>query len=120
MSRRVRSVAALLALFAFVFANFATAAYACPQLLKMAPATAGAVHDGDCDHGANPDPNLCQRHCDDGKVSLETQKTFNPPVMAATFVRAVEIPILRSNARAPKFARVGTGPPPTRFTVLRI
>ena len=117
MKRRIHPIAALIAIFALVFAQLATAAYACPQLAKAASVER---HAPDCDHGANPDPNLCQRHCDDGKVSVETPKTFNPPVMATAFVLPIVVLAIDTSLRAEKRTRIATGPPPTRFTVLRI
>src|SRR5258706_6935999 len=116
MSRRFRASAASFAMLALLFAQLATAAYACPQLLEKA----AVAHAPDCDHGANPDPNLCQRHCDDGKFSLDTPKSFDTPDMAIAFVRPLAVSAIVNVPRATRCARVATGPPPTRFTVLRI
>jgi len=117
MIRRTRHFAAWFALLAFVFAQLATAAYACPQM--MGPQAAAAM--SDCDHGANPSPNLCESHCDHGKISVDPAKPLNPPpAIAATIVRPLAIAMPLDVLRAPRCASVATGPPPTRFTVLRI
>jgi hypothetical protein len=116
MKRRFRSPTTWLAIFALLFAQMATAAYACPQLMEKA----AVAHAPDCDHGANPDPNLCQRHCDDGKFSLETPKSFDTPDMAVAFARPLVVAAIVISPRAARCARIATGPPPTRSPVLRI
>jgi len=116
MRRRFRPVAAWIALLALVFAQLATAAYACPQLAEPA-AVANAP---DC-HDPSPAPNLCERHCDYGKASFEKPKPVASPAIAPIFVRAIAIVAMPAgNLRADPHARIATGPPPTRFTVLRI
>jgi hypothetical protein len=107
MSRRLRMLAALFATFAFVFAQSATAAYAC----------AGPVDMG-------PDGGLCEKHCATGTVSLDVAQP-SLPAMAA--VAAVP---LRVVSMQPRTARIqdrtaplcvaGPAPPLIRFTVLRI
>jgi hypothetical protein len=116
MNRRIRPLAAWIALFALLFAQLATAAYACPQLVERPAATSSP----DCDHDRDVTPNLCERHCADGKVSLDTPKPMAMPDMAATFVRPVLFVAIADAPRAQPRARIATGPPPTRFTVLRI
>jgi hypothetical protein len=115
MRRRFRSFAAWLALLALVFAQLATAAYACPQLREPErTASAPACHD------PSPAPNLCERHCDYGKASFEKQKPVTAPAIAPMIVRVIAIAAMPDAPRADPHARIATGPPPTRFTVLRI
>jgi hypothetical protein len=112
MSRRIRPFAAAFALVAFVFAQLATAAYACPQVAAPAMSAMAA----DCDHGSNPEPNLC----DDGKVSVDTVKSLSSPAAAPAYARPI-LPAAREGvARAARCAPLVTGPPASRFTVLRI
>ena len=116
MKRRTRHFAALFALLAFTFAQLATAAYACPKMMQ--PQAAAAMTD--CHHGSNPSPNLCENHCDHGKISVDPLKPLNPPAIVAVIVRPLAVVIPLDVPRAPRCARIATGPPPTRFTVLRI
>lgn len=116
MTRRFRASAAVVAVLALLFAQLATAAYACPQLSN----SEAVAQMQDCDHGAASDPSLCERHCNDGKASVETPKTFSAPDMAATFVRPLLTVVIETIPRAARCAPIATGPPPTRFTVLRI
>lgn len=113
MTRRTRTFAAWLALLALVFAQLATAAYACPQLIEA------AAQETDCGDGV-VNANLCERHCDYGNASLDTSKTSAAPDLAAAFVRPLPLPAPSALPRAHANASVATGPPPTRFTVLRI
>jgi hypothetical protein len=114
MRRRFAPIA-WIALLAFVFAQLATAAYACPQLVQ--PTT--TAHAPDC-HDQTSDPNLCERHCDYGKASFEKPKPVAAPAIAPMFVRAIAIVVTPDLPRADPRARIATGPPPTRFTVFRI
>jgi hypothetical protein len=116
MKRLIRPFAAWITLVALVFAQLATAAYACPQLAER-PAVANA---SDCDHGSDANPNLCERHCADGKVSVDTAKPAPAPVIAATFARPIVFIAVDDAPRVHPRSRIATGPPPTRFTVLRI
>jgi len=124
MRRRTRIFATVLALAAMLFAPFAMALHACAAAGDMAaPMAAPAPAD---DAGAPPiDMALCERHCQDGKVSF--QSAGNPPAALAVPV----VPALRVDALQPvslpapafgsPFAVVaGPGPPLARFTVLRI
>jgi hypothetical protein len=115
MKRRIRTFTAWLALAALVFAQLATAAYACPQLTE--PTVVASAPD--C-HGHTPAPNLCERHCDYGKASFEKPKPIATPDVVPVFVRVTEIALRFEPPRADPHARIATGPPPTRFTVLRI
>jgi hypothetical protein len=107
MSRRFRMLAAVLATFAFVFAQAATAAYACAGPVDMG-------HDG----------GLCEKHCATGTVSLDVAK---PSLPAMATVVAVPIRVafvapapLRISTRATDLSVAGPEPPLIRFTVLRI
>ena len=108
-------MAAWIAVLAFVFAQLATAAYACPQLVEQTV----TAHAPDC-HDPSPAPNLCERHCDYGKASFENPKPIAAPVIAPMIVRVVAIVFTAETPRADPHARIATGPPPTRFTVFRI
>jgi len=114
MRRRFRPIA-WIALVALVFAQLATAAYACPQL--AAPTV--KAHAPDC-HDPSPSPNLCERHCDYGKASFENPKPIAAPVIASMIVRTIAIAVTADAPRSEPRARLATGPPPTRFTVFRI
>jgi hypothetical protein len=114
--RRIRPLAAWLALVALVFAQLATAAYACPQMSDRPM----AMQAGDCDRDMSTSPNLCERHCDYGNASVDNPKPAPAFAIASAFVRAVVAAVLPMQPRAETRARISTGPPPTRFTVLRI
>jgi len=114
MRRRSRIFAAWIAFAALLFAQLAIAAYACERFTPV-PA---AVVMPDCDMPMNA--NLCDRHCDYGSTSLDSQKAKAAPDMAAVSVRIALPPPFASSVRAALPERVATGPPPTRFTVLRI
>jgi len=115
MKRPFRRILAFVGLFAMLFSQLVTAAYACPQLVE-----APVAQSTDCDHDRVANPNLCQRHCDEGNVSLDSPK---PPVsldMAPAFDRPILAMPALETLRAVRWSRVATGPPVTRFTVLRI
>jgi len=117
MRRGIRPFFAWLAILALLFTQIATAAYACPLLSPQVK----AMTTSDCDHESNTDPNLCQRHCDDGKVSVDTAKPLAAPDMAVSFfIRPIAVVASRDVPRAQRTTGTATGPPPTRFTVLRI
>ena len=116
MRRRTRIVAAWFAFVALLFAQLATAAYACPQMVE-APVVAMAA---DCEHAMAPTPNLCERHCDYGNVSVDTSKNL-PPAVASASPSALVVTLPKDAApRAATHRGQATGPPLTRFTVLRI
>ena len=118
MTRRNRTFAAWIALIALVFAQLATAAYACPQL---APPPAAEVAMTDCDHDMAGAPNLCERHCDYGKASVDKVKNFPAQPMAGNSVRPLVFAASPEQPpRAGTHPHGATGPPLTRFTVLRI
>ncbi|HSN20213.1 MAG TPA: hypothetical protein VLS49_06030 [Usitatibacter sp.] len=128
MNRRTRTVAALVALAAMLFAPLAMAAHAC-RAADMVAATVAMAHAGHAamagEEAPPMDMTLCERHCNDGKVSF--QPVGNPPEAAAVpVVPALRIDALQPVAlRAPAFdspyaAAAGPAPPLIGYTVLRI
>lgn len=114
--RRNRPFAAWLAILALLFAQLATAAYACPQMVEVPVAQSS-----DCDHESTPRPNLCERHCDYGNASHDTGKAPSAPAAITSQVRPFVLPVARElDARGSALEATATGPPPTRYTVLRI
>jgi hypothetical protein len=115
MRRRSRTLAAWIALVALLFSQLAVAAYACPRF--TAPEAAASMPD--CDEPMNA--NLCETHCDYGSTSLDSKSKVPAADVAPVSVR-VELSVALPPPRlcAPSPVGVATGPPPTRFTVLRI
>jgi len=116
MNRRLRSFAALLALAAMLFAPFAVAMHACPM---DDMAMQDAAHSTDAPVSAG----LCERHCTDGKVAVETVKP--PPAYPLALVPALRIaPQPERDPHAAPWRKDGfladPSPPFARFTVLRI
>ena len=117
MSRKTRFLSSWLAAFALAFAQLATAAYSCPKAAEpavMEPAS-------DCPDAATP--NLCQSHCTYGAASLDNSKPQVPvPALAAVSLTIVPVAIAVPSGAPWPASRVpiATGPPLTRFTVLRI
>jgi len=116
MNRRLRLGAAVAAIAAMLLAPLAMAMHACPM---GDMAMQDASHSGDAPASAG----LCERHCEDGKASVETVK---PPPAAPPFaipvLRAVPFPardIASSPWRKDGFL-ADPSPPFVRFTVLRI
>ena len=115
MRRSSRTLAAWFALVALLFAQLAVAAYACPRL----PAPEAVASMPDCDEQMNA--NLCESHCDYGSASLDSTKAkVAPPALTGVSMRIAVVVSPTSTARPVPPARVATGPPVTRFTVLRI
>ena len=104
MSRRVRFVAALLAITALLFSPMVLALHACPG-------------DGDMD-------GTCANHCADGKVSLDLAKPPTPLAASTTAILRVAawvVVALRAPAPDSPFSiAAGPAPPLIRYTVLRI
>ncbi len=117
MKRRFRLFSACIAIFALAFAQLATVAYACPQQVETASA---AQQPGECEHLANP--NLCERHCDYGNASFDNGKAqLVPPGLAIASLKVVAVVPTESAIQwVARLERPATGPPLTRFTVLRI
>jgi hypothetical protein len=128
MNRRTRTIAALLALAAMLFAPLAMALHACRAGDVQAPVQ--ALHEGlhDAADEANQAPMdmaLCERHCNDGKVSF--QPAGNPPApLAVAVVPALRVDALQPvSLSAPAFdspyaSAAGPAPPLIGFTVLRL
>ena len=115
MRRRSRLLPAWIALVALTFAQLAVAAYACPRF--TAPEAVAAMPD--CDEPMNA--NLCESHCDYGSASLDSLKVKSPPADAAVLALRLTPPApIAVHVRPVLPARIATGPPVTRFTVLRI
>ena len=118
MSRRLRSLAALFSIAAFLFAQATISAYACagpvPDPVAMAQMKAQMGDDG----------GLCERHCATGTVSLDVAKpspSAMPAVMPVAMRIVVAAPAPRIVAsRAAPVSAAGPAPPLIRFTVLRI
>jgi hypothetical protein len=121
MARNFRAFAALAAGIAFLFAQAATAAYACanpaPDRVAMAQMKAAMEMSGD--------GGLCEKHCTTGTVSLDVAKPAPSamPAAAAVAIRVIELPQAALPAvplRAASLSVAGPAPPLIRFTVLRI
>jgi hypothetical protein len=82
LSRRHRTLAALVAAFGLLLAQLAVAAYACPgeQAMAMAAMDADAPCCGEA--VADPEPALCAAHCQQGDRSLDKPATPTMPAMA--------------------------------------
>jgi hypothetical protein len=115
MRRRSRTFAAWIALVALLFAQLAVAAYACPRF--TAPEAVASMPDCDLPMNAN----LCESHCDYGSTSLDSPKAkVALPALTAISTGILVAVAAPSPPRPAPPARVATGPPVTRFTVLRI
>lgn len=84
MNRRHRPVAALIAVFALVFAQLAIAAHACAfdgqSIVTKAMASHVCCQEGDSAGGTTTADNLCVAHCHHGHASLDSGQ----PVTALT------------------------------------
>lgn len=70
--RRLRSIAAFVALLSVLFAQLAVAAYACPGVEAMARAAVAMADMPDCDMPDRGDRSpICQAHCQQGDQSLD-------------------------------------------------
>ena len=118
VTRRVRHLAALVAIAGLLFSQMAVSAFACPMIGASA-----AVVESPCDEAMKANANLCDQHCEYGQASVETSKSPSPPADLAG-------PVFRIRATAPEQPRQlvdasrvsasGPAPPLSRFTVLRI
>ena len=117
MRRQTRPIAAWLAIVALLFAQLATSAFACPNGDMTVSAQAAS---DECDRGSADLPNLCERHCDYGNASVDTPKPAPSPALVAMIVPTIAVILPQTTPRAAYHARASTGPPLTRFTVLRI
>jgi hypothetical protein len=81
----MRSLSAVLALVAVLFAQFSVAAYACPTS-KVANASPAAA----CDEMDGAQPNLCEKHCHD---ELQSGSAIAAPfAFVAAFVATLRLP----------------------------
>jgi len=116
MNRRLRLGAAVAAIAAMLLAPLAMAMHACPM---GDMAVQGASHSGDAPASAG----LCERHCEDGKASVETVKPPPAvPMAALSSLRIAPLPVrgpASSTWRQDGFL-ADPSPPFVRFTVLRI
>jgi hypothetical protein len=122
MNRRLRSLAALLAIAAMLFAPLAMALHACPSPGDMvAAAQALALEEA---AGASMDMAACERHCIQAKASFDLAKPAAVP--SALFIAPIRVPApqplpVAKPALRPGFAfAAGPAPPLARYTVLRI
>lgn len=127
MTRRPRPLAALLALFALVFAQLAVSAHACEFLASPAQGEVIAHHEG-CHEMVPADQapatdNVCFEHCQYGDASVDS----SPPVPAAVdssgpVFRIVPVAHASADLRpAWRLAPAAAPPPPAiLFGVLRI
>ena len=120
MSRRIRSLTAVLASAMLLFAQLAVSAYACPAVAAAHEPVAMAA---DCDQDMG-NANLCESHCDYGSASFEAAKPLQVPAVAMSSGLRIELPdscAASTVARPPRVAAGPAPPPPlARFTVLRI
>ena len=120
MARRLRAFAALVTILAFLFAQAATAAFACanpaPDPVAMAQMRAQMEMWGD--------GGLCEKHCATGTVSLDlAQPAFPtmPDLIVVPLRLIVPAPVATASpVRAAPLSVAGPAPPLIRFTVLRI
>ena len=123
MKRRNRFGAALLAITALLFAQFAVAAYVCAKLSQPPVVEAPAQGEPACDHASAENPNLCAQHCLYGDASLGSSQPLPPPADEVLFVAYVPAALASTT---PFHLRVRVASPPqppplaARFTVLRI
>jgi hypothetical protein len=128
MTRRHRSLAALVAGFALAFAQFAVSAHACVPHGQPAPVEVIAHHDG-CPGGmdqqqAPASDNVCAAHCQYGKATFDN----TPQVPAAVDSMGPELRIELAEAAASadsrpawRYVPAAAPPPPAiLFGVLRI
>jgi hypothetical protein len=123
MTRLVRRIAAVLALFALAFAQLAVSAYACPVAAtvghEVASATTSEAHCGDLDNA-----NLCDRHCDYGVSAVANASADSlPPFVATALPGRIEIdsrPAAFARAADRQSLRCHSPPALILFGVLRI
>ena len=120
MARRFRAFAALATVLAFLFAQAATAAYACanpaPDPVAMAQMKADMEMSGD--------GGLCEKHCTTGTVAFDLAKpaaSAMPAVIAVALRLVIAAPVATATPLRPApLSIAGPAPPLIRFTVLRI
>jgi hypothetical protein len=128
MTRSLRSATAVLAVAATLFAPFALALHAC-MIGMDAPAAVSGAAGMPATHATQQVPAddavLCERHCNENRVSFQTLAT-PPSPMAIAVVPALRVDALEPvSLRAPAFdspfaPAIGPAPPLIRFSVLRL
>lgn len=90
LSRRIRSLTALLAVIGVFFAQIAVAAYACPGAQAMMLAAIGTEREANmpcCEGGvAEALPALCSIHCQQGDQSLDKPAPPDVPAIQWTAI----------------------------------
>jgi hypothetical protein len=113
MTRRRRTVAALLAAFALVFAQVAAAAHACETKMQAGTARQVAAHPECCPRADTTD-NVCAQHCEYGSASVDGAKPL-PAIDGATgpLVAVLAAPRVSGPALGiPSVFDSAHGPPP--------
>ena len=122
MNRVVRRIAAFTTLFAFLFAQMAVSAYACPaERVADSAATAAPAGDTHCDDLQNP--NLCDSHCAYGASAASHAATISFAFVAPSFFWRVEetsVAVTGVRATDEEFLRYEPPAPLTLFGALRI
>jgi hypothetical protein len=117
VARKHRQFVARILLAAFVFAQGAVSAYACPELAGpgSAPASAEAMPDCDQMNGLDPSaPNLCLAHCQSGLQSFDhsPQPAASPAVVPALVVFLPDVAASETSSRACNTLRLTAAAPP--------
>jgi hypothetical protein len=113
MTRRRRSLFALLAAFALVFAQFAASAHACDAILKGGMSHTATGHPEGCPD-AGPKGNVCTQHCQYGHASVDIAKPL-PAIDVALGVVVAVLDVPRVAGPAPLALALyapAQGPPP--------
>jgi hypothetical protein len=113
MTRRRRTVAALLAAFALVFAQFAASAHACEMKNMGGVSNGSAAHPQGCPE-ADQDLNACAQHCQYGTASVDATRPL-PAIDSAVGALVAVLAAPRISGPAPVVLAALTpahGPPP--------
>jgi|SRR5690349_11537133 hypothetical protein len=117
MLRKHRQFVARFLLIAFVFAQGAVSAYACPDLTRpvIAPMSVEAMPDCDQMNGLDPAaPNLCLAHCESGLQSFDhsPQPAASPAVVLALVAILPDAAASATSSRASNTLRFTAAAPP--------
>lgn len=122
MTRRTRSLAGLLAVFALAFAQLAVSAFAC-QLASPEPAPMAMGHHPEGCTGPVENANVCNQHCQYGSAATDAARPL-PALDAAVgpVVAVIAAPreTLRAAYASPAFSPANGPPPDARPLALRI
>lgn len=120
MTRRVRLVAALLALCSLLFTQWAVASYACDEIgMAMAASQAAASDDGTM----SMDDALCAEHCKPAKVTVDAAVPLAAVAVAlAAPLRVASLDALEAHrtALAAQQPQPAPSPPLATLPVLRV